>query len=435
VTDIQKQPHDVGLFLPPVLLLLLSGIGLLISLLLSVLFFMGGGVGLAGSSLPAESMTLLAMGWSALLFAGLFLPPLVKSIQQLSGKPGLPSQRSYFRLASLLMLLWLPLLLLGHWIATSGFLTWLFLPPLQVLLVAVPIFFLIEFARRKLTYPQDGGWGVFSLGVIVTQPLVILLEIIGLLAVGGLVIAWLSQRPDLIDELNRLAQRLMDAQMDPRVVEQILLPYLQQPAIVYLGLAIGAGLIPLLEELLKPLALWGMVGRRLDEPAGFVLGLFAGGTFALIESLGMAVSATEQDWSSILVARLGTGILHITTTALMGWALAAAWKNRKYMQLGLTLLIAFSLHAVWNLLGLFMGVQPYLPAASLPNLDPIVPPLALIVLAAAMLLILAGANRRLRKSIPVNPQGDEGAGFQPLSTQQNSGETRSALENIDNGSN
>ena len=396
MTDSTKQPRTKGLFLPPLFQLILSGIGLSISLLLGALFILGGVFGLIEQSLSSELLTFFSMGWSAFLVGGLFLPPLVQSVQQLTGKETHFSQKSNFRAASILMVLWVPLLLLGQWIANSEFLPWLFLPPLQTILMATPIFFLIELARRKLNFPEGGASGVYSFGVVLTQPLVLLVEMVSLVGVSIVVIGWISTQPAWMDEITRLSQRLMNAQIDPQVLKQIVLPYLQKPAVMIAVLAIGAGFIPLLEELMKPLALWVMVGRKLDESAGFVLGLFAGGTFALLESLGMVVSATGQDWSSIIVARLGTGILHITTTAVLGWGLAAARKNRKYVQLGLTFLVSFTLHAVWNMLGIYLGIQEYLPADTNPVLKS-AGSIALGLLAAVMVLILLVANRRFRK--------------------------------------
>ncbi len=78
-------------------------------------------------------------------------------------------------------------------------------------------------------------------------------------------------------------------------------------------------MIPMLEELVKPLAVW-LFGNQISTPAqGFALGALCGASFALLETFG--VSAQSDDWTTLLLTRLGTDILHVTTAALMGAAI------------------------------------------------------------------------------------------------------------------
>lgn len=406
-----KQPLKRGLFLPPLFQLLLSGSGLLITAVLGLLFFLGGILGLIGGSLSAEVLPLFSMAWSALLVFALFLPSVVNSVRLLSGKEARKTGKQTFRLALVALLLWGPLVFLGQWLANQEILPWLFLPPLQLVAVAVPIWFIIEIGRKNLPR-QASAWDVFSFGVVLTQPVILLVELALLLLIGLLVLVWASLQPQLMETLMQLAQRLQDAQFDPQLLEQILIPYLQQPGVIYLGLAVGAGLIPLIEELLKPLAVWVLLGRKFTEIEGFVLGLYAGGTFALLESLGMIASATESDWGIIVVARVGTAILHVTSTALVGWALGAAWQKRKYFQLGIIFFLAFFLHGVWNFFGLLLGLVPVLSFTGLLSSLNLTGPLALGILAFTMVLITMGANRRLQK------QGQEESAGNTLQSEQ-----------------
>ncbi|MEM5774557.1 MAG: hypothetical protein AAGU05_06100, partial [Anaerolineaceae bacterium] len=328
MTESIKQPRYQGLFLHPLILLIMSLIGLGLSGLFALLFAAAGIMGVAQDSLPGELLSLFTMAFTALMVGGLFLLPVTQAILQLSGRETRFAARGCLPIAAIIMVLWVPLLLLGQTLASRQILPWLLLPPLQMVLIAAPIFFLIELARRKLPHPEGGGWGVYGIGVLFTQPLVIIAEMVVLAVLGAGLLVWLSSQPALWEEITQLAERLSYAQMDARLMQQILLPYLQSPAVLIGILAVGAGILPLLEELLKPLAVWVMAGRRMDESTGFVLGAFAGGTFALLESLGMAASTSLETWGSVLTARVGTGVLHVTTTALMGWALASAWKNR-----------------------------------------------------------------------------------------------------------
>jgi len=83
-------------------------------------------------------------------------------------------------------------------------------------------------------------------------------------------------------------------------------------------------LIPLLEELLKPLAIWILVWRKLTPVEGFVAGLICGSAFGLIESIGNLASISGSDWIIVVLGRTGTGLLHTVATGLVGWGLASA---------------------------------------------------------------------------------------------------------------
>ncbi len=396
MTVITKQPRYQGLFLHPILSLVVSLIGLGLSILLVFLFAAAGVMALAQEQQNSDLLSFFSMGWTALLVGALFLFPIVQSILQLSGRETRFTARSYLKIATVMMVLWLPLLLLGQVVAARAFLPWLILPPLQMILVVTPIFFLIELARRNLIHPEGAGWGAYGIGVLLTQPLVIFLELVALVVLAAAALAWLSTQPVLWSEITNLADRLTYAQMNPHLTEQILLPYLRSPTVLIGVLAIGAGLLPLIEELLKPLAVWVMAGRKIEESTGFVLGLFAGGTFALLESLGIAASTNLETWASVLTARVGTGVLHVTTTALTGWGLASAWKYRKYLRLGLMLLVSFSLHAVWNAFGLLLGLESYLPESVNGWLKP-AGSIVLVAMALIMVLILLIMNLRLQR--------------------------------------
>jgi hypothetical protein len=162
---------------------------------------------------------------------------------------------------------------------------------------------------------------------------------------------------------------------------------------------VGAGLIPVLEETLKPLALWGWT-RRLTPSQGFVAGLLCGSMFALLESLGTFVSPLGGEWVGVVLGRTGTSLLHTVTTALVGWGLATAWSREDYPGLGLVFFLGIALHGIWNLFSLAIMFQPMLGdnLAAFPLVDRLgqIAPFALMVLVVVFFLLLVGGNRRLR---------------------------------------
>jgi hypothetical protein len=103
-----------------------------------------------------------------------------------------------------------------------------------------------------------------------------------------------------------------------------------------------------------------------------------------------------------MLQRSGTGLLHITTCGLMGWGLASAWSEQKYLRTALAFFSAVLLHGVWNTFGLLMGFIPFLG----PTISAQLPvaawmsqaaPIVLGILAIIAFSILLGLNRRLRQ--------------------------------------
>jgi hypothetical protein len=224
---------------------------------------------------------------------------------------------------------------------------------------------------------------------------------------------WAASRPDIADELNRLVQRLLLSSGTPETLLRQLRPYLLRPGVLYLILAIISGITPLIEEALKPVGLWLLARRRLTPAEGFVGGLLSGAGFAMFESLGNAAVFTGESWAAVTLGRAGTDLIHITASGLVGWALASAWRERRYLRLGATYLIAVFLHGLWNMISLSMGISPLVRMAP-ENLPPIlrstaVAPVALAVLIVILLVMLVGANARLRRAQP-----DPGSPVSPL---------------------
>ena len=81
------------------------------------------------------------------------------------------------------------------------------------------------------------------------------------------------------------------------------MPFFSDPIILLVALVAIAGVVPLLEELPKPLAVWVMGGRKITPAEGFVLGAIAGGAFAVQETLLSALSVAPESWLGVIVGR------------------------------------------------------------------------------------------------------------------------------------
>jgi hypothetical protein len=200
-------------------------------------------------------------------------------------------------------------------------------------------------------------------------------------------------------QLAMTGQSLSRANMDPESILRILRPYLQRGDVWFLILAYTAGVVPLLEELFKPLGLWALVKRRLSPTEGFELGLFCGASFALVETLGSLASSSTAEWTTLVIGRVGIGLLHTVTGGLVGWGLATAWSRGRVLLLALVYLAAAGLHGLWNLAGILMGFLPLLPAGkpgNLPTLLGSLAPAVLLVLTVILMGVLVWINRHLR---------------------------------------
>jgi hypothetical protein len=158
--------------------------------------------------------------------------------------------------------------------------------------------------------------------------------------------------------------------------------------------------VPAVEELFKPLGVW-LLARKLDSPAqGFALGALSGASYALIETIG--VSGQGGEWATLLFTRIGTGLLHITTSALMGAAIVFALRQRRYLRLLATYILAITLHGLWNtsaILYSFSSLAKMLGQTDrLSTIQPITM-IAMSVLAAGLLVILLIVNHQMRKTL------------------------------------
>ncbi len=400
--------NDQRVHLPSILQLLISGFGLIFFLTSTVGLFIAGifarfGGGLAGAS----SLPFFTLGWTSLAVCLLLLPSLVYALLRLFGRddalPGWKLPNS-FRASLIALALWPVLLLIGQAVSTRYAINWIFLPPIQVLVVMIPLWFLVELGRRGLPggSPQR-RWGVLSVGLVITPTLAVIVEIALLIVLFAAWVVWLVQNPQALNEVNRLAQRLALSPQDSETILRILRPYLQRPVVIYALLAILAGVVPLIEELLKPLGVWGVASLRLTPAEGFVAGLISGAAFAMMETSGVLGQQGAGTWAGTVIARSGTGLLHTVTAGLTGWGLALAWSKGAYLRLAGLFLLAFSLHAAWNTLGIFMGVFANFRGPGFSNFSltlgriNLISPYALGVLAVTMLLILIGTNRSLKK--------------------------------------
>ena len=292
-------------------------------------------------------------------------------------------------------------ILVGSWVSGIETINWLVLPFLTIPAVVLPLAGLLALGTRDLPLgTRWQSWSVLGLGMTLVPFLLLILEIvIAILLLFG-VIAYVTTQPDLIHRLQGISQQILVLGPQSEAAQELLSPWLTKPGVIVIALLYTALFVPAVEEIFKPLGVW-LLASKLDSPAqGFALGALSGASYALIETIG--VSGQGGEWATLLFTRIGTGLLHITTSALMGAAIVSAIRQRRFVRLLGTYVLAVTLHGLWNtaaILYTFSNLAKLLGHTDrLSTIQPITI-IAMGVLVIGLLAILLSSNSRMRRTI------------------------------------
>jgi hypothetical protein len=406
LTNGQAGNHQSTIHWPSVLQLGFSLLGISTLWGLSFVIVVAGIVQLlTPNEKPASRVPFLLLAATGIVIGLILVPSAVYALMRLLGRQPTRLLPVPQWLRPTLLIFILPLVLLGGWwVSQQGALGDLALPIFHILAIGIPVLWLSYLAVRELPLgsPQR-AWGALGSGSVLAPFLIMLVEL-GVLLGGALVISvWISGSPDVLGEMTNLAQRLEQAQQvgsSPEIMVDVLAPYLSDERVIFAAFAFGAVIVPLIEEALKPLGVWFLAGSRLTPAEGFAAGALCGAGYALLESLLLS-SNGGTEWVSLAFARIGTGVIHILTSGLTGWALASAWAEGRYLRLGAAYLGAVLIHGLWNGLTILMVVAGLSQALGQPVDLPLAQmgewaPYGLVALAVLGLAALMWANWRLR---------------------------------------
>jgi hypothetical protein len=360
-----------------------------------------------------QTMLFVTLGFEAIiLFVAAFF-----SFQKTLQKPA-ADRATFFTLAPWKLILVAVAaslsLLVGSWVGNIQTINWLVLPLLTIPAAVLPLAVLLALGTRGLPLgTRWQSWSVLGLGMTLIPFLLLILEImIAIFLLFG-VIAYVTTQPDLVYRLQEISQQILVLGPQSEAAQELLSPWLTKPVVIIIALVYTALFVPAVEEIFKPLGVW-LLASRLDSPAqGFALGALSGASYALIETIG--VSGQGGEWATLLFTRIGTGLLHITTSALMGAAIVSAIRQRRYLQLLGTYALAVTLHGLWNtsaILYTFATLAKLLGHTDLLSTIQPIPVVAMSVLVVGLLAILMISNHRMRRIIappvvePVSPASD-----------------------------
>ena len=393
----------------------LRDILLLVFSLVSILVLLGRGIYLAVTgfvpSTPQSTTTLASDIYGALsmLFcAVLLLPAVFLSLRLLKGRVIHIARVPSIKLWQVAVLLgvWILVIIFGSIIIGLINYGWAAAAPFFLLGIAIPVAGLVWIAIGGLpTGSWRRLWAALGIGMTASTSVAMILELIvagSVVLVAGIIAAL---NPASLAALEQLKDQISNAG-DIQALLPILAPYLNNPLVFLSILIFVAGIGPLIEEAIKPLAVW-LVWKRLRSPAeGFVLGALCGAGFALLEGMLVTSGATEMLGFS-LTGRATSSLMHITASGLMGWAIASALLEKRYGRLAWTYLLSVTIHGLWNgsvLLAVYGGLRLSVQETN-PDLLGGISVVAGVGLLGAILIsvlvILPVINSRLRPAPPM----------------------------------
>jgi hypothetical protein len=394
---------------PSLLILIVLGIGAAVVLLISFGLGVSSIMGLfTNGSDPAGGMIgSVAFGFEAviLLLCSWFV------LQKTMGRKqaGIPFKFPFARwqVIAVIGVVILSALLGGVTAFTEiAWLNWIILPVLTILVIVPPIWMLFGLGTNGIELgPRWRVFGILGLGMTIGPLIMIILEIVLLLGVviAGLIIVAM-QKPDLFQEIINLGQRIR-GETDQQLILNLVAPYIANPAVIAAILGYIAVMVPMIEELLKPLAVW-IFARKIESPAqGFAMGMLSGAAFALLESLN-ASGDGSANWPVIVSIRAGTSLLHMTASGLVGWGIVSAFQEKRIMRLVAAYFSAVLIHGIWNACAVGAGISTIGELIGKPEwLYTIIPAAVsgMIVLGIGMFVVLIASNRKLGSMLITHP--------------------------------
>lgn len=397
--------------------LALWGLALMLGLMVFNAVLAAGGLSDASDAFP---LLLMATGFG---FTGiLLLPSAGLAFLRVIHRPSPTWLR--LRQPGWLILGALALVGVGYLTSKNTLLTWTLLPIIHVSATGLAVLWLITLGIRGLPVgSKQRSWGIFSAGMVIAPGLSLVVELVVIVGISFAGLTYLARDPAVAQDLMQLSEGYMaNPDQSPDAILAFLEPFWNEPAVLFGVLLVVAVMVPLVEELFKPVGVWLVAGKGLTPAQGFAAGILSGAGFGLFETFTLSATSGE-DWSLLVLARIGTSIIHVVTTGVTGWGLALAWQEKRYMRLGLAYLMAVAIHAIWNGLVVLTVIGEFWPDPSrfpqfLVNIGKVSPIGFLILLVGAFGLLL-GSNKALRRAI-IPPAGlEDTAGTATLSDEGN----------------
>lgn len=365
-----------------------------------------------GATMPVEPGMVITLVLTGLVIMGIAFVSAVTTIQKITGnaKTYKPSRDKMmiWSIAELLVVFGLAALA-GLASEEIKAVAWAIL---AVPGIAIPVIWLLRIGGRNQTRTNPKrDYGILTFTIGISAPFIFLVELLAGIILLIVVVAGLFDKPQFYELINTIRNNPMVLQEDPGEVFSGFRALFSEPGLLGWLLLGFAGIIPLVEELFKTIAVWLLKVRDLNPAESFRAGLLSGGAFALFEGLLSARSVQLSgigfgEWAGLILGRFGGSLLHILAGGIIGLAIGKFWQNRKIGSLLLSYLAAWLLHAAWNALAVFGGVNPLINQN---QAQPVWPYFGLIVLFLGMLFLFL---RLIKKAQPGSNLADTPIGLE-----------------------
>jgi len=351
--QLQVPPEKKRFHWPSLLVMVNAALGLMFFGGIAGVTLLGGLMALLNQEAgPEDTAITFSYAAAVILLSTLLLPSIVLAFKRLSGRPAdsLPLWEMLLTLFHPKRLLWLyPLILLaGEWLNTNPVLNWLLMPIINLFAIGVPIAWLIWAGTRRLIpgSPQR-NWSVFGIGITSIPLLIVILEFIFMIA-GFLAVAFFVSVffEGAVTNINELLSSITEMTNGQEIPAYLVAELIRQPIVLAIILMFVSGLIPLIEEVIKPAAILLLWKTPLTPQDGWRLGLLGGAGFALIESLGNTI--VGEGWAFLVLGRAGASALHMFNTGLISYTVVLAREKKRLLPVLLALLGTILIHGLWN---------------------------------------------------------------------------------------
>jgi hypothetical protein len=143
--------------------------------------------------------------------------------------------------------------------------------------------------------------------------------------------------------------------LDPQAATEAALGVLQSPVALVAIYGYVALAIPMMEELVKTMAVWPFLRRGLSPAQAFLGGALGGAGYALFEALFL--TQPGEVWLVTTIARSGATLLHVFTAALGSWGLMEGVRRRRYGVMAGAFAAAVLMHGLWIMAAVTIGVS------------------------------------------------------------------------------
>ncbi len=286
-----------------------------------------------------EGFPMLLAAGSMSFLAALLSPSVYFSLRRILGYTSAPTQLERKRYGLIFLLV--PIVLgAGLWATDQNY--ELLIVIFNLLTVGLSVAWILWVGVRGIRIGSlQRSWGAVGRGMTATPLFALIIEGLALLVAGVFLGLYIESNPSLAQIFDQVQGMHSPEEMLNGLGQLASDPLIF--AVILFGLSV---FVPVVEEILKPIGVYLLLGRKLTNAQGFAIGALCGAGYALAETV-LNSGAME----SLLignVARFGTTAMHIFTAALSGYGFARARNSGNWLLAPGFLLVSMILHGIWN---------------------------------------------------------------------------------------